>query len=380
MKKRKSCTGTDMTKHAEEENERRRARIRRRKRREDTVSSSNNSHQEAEDAERSSEEDSVDEDYQALARTFLATGKGRRANLPSLTVTNKLILQLNHLRLQNNLPWKVQLMHNLQKLALDPSDFFDFRFQSVFANEMIIETSMSNSIHSFIQNNDKSIIERALRVMCEEAKLVVARQLADFLEGGAFSYPNPNTEEQLSHCPLTNLVGESAFGDIDYDFSKRRNCTLHNRSTVHMIKRNKTMSFVKCQTSIRRAKLFQTARKHAKLLRKKHKEEEEQVKIVAKEKMVANQEKKIQKDIAILERRNKITLSVKKHGGPCTSSIDVVNLLKTLKEQGRPKSYIVKAFQNEIRFQKALGSTRGLKLGTLAEMVSYLKTYFDAHV
>ncbi|GFO19536.1 hypothetical protein PoB_004604100 [Plakobranchus ocellatus] len=47
-----------------------------------------------------------EEQYHALRRTFLAQGKGRRPDLPPITVTNKLILQLHALRQEGNESWK----------------------------------------------------------------------------------------------------------------------------------------------------------------------------------------------------------------------------------------------------------------------------------
>ena len=80
--------------------------------------------------------------------------------------------------------------------------------------------------------------------MCVEALGVTKRQLEDFLPGGKFEDMDEWMKEQLMHYPLTNLVGESAFGDFDFDVCKRRNASLHIRSSMHSIKRNKTVKFI----------------------------------------------------------------------------------------------------------------------------------------
>ena len=45
------------------------------------------------------------EQYGALERTFLASGKDRRPSLPTLVITNKLLLQLYVLKEENNKSW-----------------------------------------------------------------------------------------------------------------------------------------------------------------------------------------------------------------------------------------------------------------------------------
>ncbi|GFR80380.1 hypothetical protein ElyMa_002313200 [Elysia marginata] len=48
-----------------------------------------------------------DEQYASLERTFLASGKGRRPNLPPLLLNNRLILQLYALMQESNETWKM---------------------------------------------------------------------------------------------------------------------------------------------------------------------------------------------------------------------------------------------------------------------------------
>ena len=81
------------------------------------------------------------------------------------------------------------------------------------------------------------------------------------------------------------MISQGDFGgDIDFDFSKRRNCSLHNRSTVHMIKRNRTMHSIKSKSSVEMGKLFLIAREYSKTLRQKYMNQEDLIKIVAKKK------------------------------------------------------------------------------------------------
>lgn len=44
----------------------------------------------------------------------------------------------------------------------------------------------------------------------------------------------------MEHSKLTNLVGEQAFGDLDFSMFKRRNATAHYHSSMNIMKRNQT--------------------------------------------------------------------------------------------------------------------------------------------
>ena len=72
---------------------------------------------------------------------------------------------------------------------------------------------------------------------------VTERQLVDFLPGGKFhGVEDPELRARLQHSKLTNLVGEQAFGDLDFSLFKRRNASLHHLSSINIMKRNKTIS------------------------------------------------------------------------------------------------------------------------------------------
>ena len=62
-------------------------------------------------------------------------------------------------------------------------------------------------------------------------------------------------QEQLRHCPLTNLIGESSFGDFDFDISRQRNATFPNRSAVHCVKRNRASAFLAWKSKSQASKL-----------------------------------------------------------------------------------------------------------------------------
>ena len=119
----------------------------------------------------------------------------------------------------------------------------------------------------------------------------------------------------MMHCALTNLIGESAFGDFDSDISKRRNASLHNRSAVHCTCKNQTMKYLESKSTLQVSNMLKVARKRAPFLRKENKKLESKVKDEVRERFVANQRKKIQKEMDDIQKRSELAEKVQKHGG-----------------------------------------------------------------
>ena len=125
---------------------------------------------------------------------------------------------------------------------------------------------------------DASLLHTAMTSLCTACLSVTNRQLVEFLSGD-FLDTDDNTKFELTHCPLTNLVGESAFGDFDFDVGRCRSTSLHNRSAVHCIQRNKSMKFMSRKSLSCKSKLFSAARKFGPILKQKHREVENEVQL-----------------------------------------------------------------------------------------------------
>ena len=79
--------------------------------------------------------------------------------------------------------------------------------------------------------------------MLEEFAAVTRRQLSHFLPDGAYSAPaTPEERQEMAHCKLNNLFGEACLGDLDFSLFKRRHSSVHNHSTVNMMKRSKPIT------------------------------------------------------------------------------------------------------------------------------------------
>lgn len=131
------------------------------------------------------------------------------------------------------------LYPSLSRWSENPELLCDSDLRSIF-KEISHCSLFFDSVHTFVDIHlaDKSVI-KALQSLCKQSSVVTERQLVDFILG-SFSIIEEQDKETLHHCLLTNLIGESALGDYDYDIFKRRNASLYSRSSLHIIKRNKT--------------------------------------------------------------------------------------------------------------------------------------------
>lgn len=208
----------------------------------------------------------------------------------------------------------------------------------------------------------------------EQSKLVAQRQLSDFFPDGKFSLCDESILESLNHCPLTNLVGDSAFVDFDYDFYRRSNASLINRSAKHVVKkRNNTVEYITKQSPAMKEALFKSARPERIYLKKESREEEESVNHAQRVKFVENQQKRIDKESMGMSKRGKAMDEVHKHGGPCQKAEGVDMLLYNLELQDVSDKLVLETIKSEIRYHKQLMGRSTLKFGSLGFMVSSSK-------
>ena len=239
---------------------------------------------------------------------------------------------------------------------------------------------MFNSVHAFLETADSSLISKCLMPLAAECVLVTKRQLNDFLIGPFSSHINTDSTEfeQLRHCPLTNLVGESAFGDLDLDLQRKPNRKMFSRSASHAFNRNKTASFLASKSKSSREMLFSIARRKSRELLKQEASKEKMLKNKVREKMVENQEKKIQRKIKEISVGAEIMRRVEDHGGPCHSASDVDMLVQMMQQQGKKEGAIAEAIKDELRYQKSIKQCKGLTLkGKLFDLTERLKDHLQ---
>ena len=122
----------------------------------------------------------------------------------------------------------------------DPSDLLDEKFSGMFGETFQIQSPMRAQVFKFAAQQSDTV-EAALSKMMRDILVTTRGQLKEFLEAGEYGSILATEDQQtLAHCPLTNLLGENVFGEMDFDMGKRRNTSFHHRSTTQMLHHNKT--------------------------------------------------------------------------------------------------------------------------------------------
>ena len=102
-----------------------------------------------------------------------------------------------------------------------------------------------DSKFGFECNHNSEFFQHAFKKICSVSLEVLQRQLKDFFGDGIFAGEVPqDIVDVLRTCPLTNLIGERLFGDLDFDMSKKRKASLHLRTSINMWKHNRTSQWI----------------------------------------------------------------------------------------------------------------------------------------
>ena len=137
---------------------------------------------------------------------------------------------------------------------------------------------------------------------------------------------------------LTNLIGESAFGDLNFDMGHRRQCSLFNRAAKHMLKRNRTMDWLSNKSGAEQERILAEERKVRRKLRKKYMKQEDIVRLKISEKLAENEWKKQKKkELKGAKDKQEIIDKIMKEGGVCKNRkhVDKIYTAVSLKLQLR---------------------------------------------
>ena len=86
------------------------------------------------------------------------------------------------------------------------------------------------------------------RKLSDSLLSVVNCQLVDYLESGSAVSITEEDRLQTTQSKTTNLYAEHFVGDLDNDIRRKRNASLRHHSGVIMLKRNKTVEWLKEKT------------------------------------------------------------------------------------------------------------------------------------
>ena len=191
-----------------------------------------------------------------------------------------------------------------------------------------------------------------LQTLAAEYLDVIRRQLNDFLlPNGKYSQaPTDADRERLAHCKMTNLFGEASFGDLDFSMNKRRNSSLHHHSSLIMQKRNDSAAWCRNKSAEEQSHLLSIAKAESVPMRKRHREMEEEEKRKGRERVEKRKKEKIQKDLAMEQRRKNIIEAVQKNGGLWTSAAQVREGVAACRTLGAKKT----ALRDQIIFHKII--------------------------
>ena len=176
-----------------------------------------------------------------------------------------------------------------------PAVFYDFE-------DLKFDLEFDTSSHLYNETFNK---------LCTVSLEVLQSQLIDFFDDGIFAGSLPHeVHEVLKTCPLTNLVGERLFGDLDFDMSKRRRASLHLRTSINMWKHNGTGHWMSKKKKQEAVHLLTMARKNKEELKKRCRESEKDVRRKIREQLEENERKKKEREITERERHLKIVTDV----------------------------------------------------------------------
>lgn len=195
------------------------------------------------------------------------------------------------------------------------------------------------------------------------------------LEGGIYGGPPAPVLAGLDHCPLTNLLGENVFGDLDYDIGRRRNTSMHQRTSTNMITHNKTAEWLNNKEQTEAGHLLAFARKMGKSLRSRQRQIEKDVMLRLRQKLMENKAKKIAKEAKNAAAKHELLQRIAAAGGPCTSPECVDRLVARLRRESR--TALLNALKDQVRYQKTILNIKGhLRLtGNIDDLVSTMKDH-----
>ena len=263
-----------------------------------------------------------------------------------------------------------QLLQHFQRWAANPADAFSQEFDPLFGKRFMPDPDMFQALLS-ISVDQQAKVMATLRKISKEVIITINNQLKDFLEGGRYYHvTDPELRQRMKHCKLTNLVGEQAFGDLDFSIFKRCYASLHHHSTVQMMKRNKPISMWFSSKDEEEQKcLLNLSSEKAPLLRQQHVLEEKDC--VARRRIVLEQNH-LKKEAVRVKKSNKINEIIalmQRHRGPCQKAADVNRLLFTYKK----RTDQIVALKAELQYHKIVLSSKSPLLrvgGKVQELVT----------
>lgn len=257
------------------------------------------------------------------------------------------------------------------------SILLDPHFLGIFDGEFELQgdkAALKDSIYNFASQHIEAV-QCTLRQLMPDMCSVLRRQLNDFLEDGVYGGQPVPFPDVLNHCPLTNLLGENIFGDLGYDINKRRNASVHQRSSTNMLSHNRTTLWLKKKLETQSSHLLAFARRKGKSLRHHNRQQEKAVLLRLRQRLLENKAKKAAKEARQAATKTELIRKMTAVGGPCVIAEDVDALVIRLRRE--KKSTLLNALKDQIRYQKTVLNQKGcLRLtGSIEDLTASLKAH-----
>ena len=252
-------------------------------------------------------------------------------------------------------------------------------FVGMFEGEFSLSSDLAEATFQFAAEHPQ--VKSALETMMRDLLIVIRLQLASFLQGGKYSgVQPPDVQAALDHCPLTNLLGENIFGEMDFDMNKRRHAAFFHRTSLQITHFNKKAAWSDSKGRQELGEVMQAGRKQGCTLRLQYRRQEQLVKLKIREKLLENKRKRAEKEAKSAEKRSALIRRVLAHGGPCERQEDVATLIKRHQRTGASTARMRLYLKDEIRFQKTIVNKKGsLKLaGSLVELQKALEHHLSS--
>ena len=268
-----------------------------------------------------------------------------------------------------------QLLQHFQRWAANPVDAFSQEFDPLFGKHFMPDPDMFQALLS-ISIDWQAKVMATLWKISKEVIITINNQLKDFLEGGHYYHvTDPELQQRMKHCKLTNLVGEQAFRDLDFSIFKRCYASLNHHSTVQMMKWNKLISMWFSSKDEEEQKcLLNLSAEKAPLLRQQHLLEEKDCDARRRIVLEQNHQKKEVVQVKKSNKINEIIALMQRHRGPCQKAADVHHLLFTYKK----RTDQIVALKAELQYHKIVLSSKSPLLrvgGKVQELVTRLKSF-----
>ncbi|XP_064600328.1 uncharacterized protein LOC135466649 [Liolophura sinensis] len=257
--------------------------------------------------------------------------------------------------LDTNQIWK-EVTNFLDECSNDSTPMMNGK--TVFSEELLQKDDVYNSLFEpgtpLLQKHTKSVLE----LTCANLASLCKRQLADHLTG-FLHQPSDKLWQETKSAPLTNVVSESAFADLDRCVQHAPQKSTIAKAALSCFQRNKTSVYLKKLSLEKKRKYFQIARRRAPVRKKA---DRDRYRDIRRKKLELMREKKLQKEEKERKqmwREEQLRVRISVNGGIWRTEEELKEKMKQI--QGKMKR--MQAVRDQITYRINRSKTSNKNLG-----------------